>query len=85
MTLHGNPVTCYIFHKIWYDTTFANEMSQIVDFILQKAAFPKYRGSYMSAYVLLNLLNELGKRDKMRGLPTILSLFHNEFNKFNNT
>ena len=29
----------------------------------------------MSAYVLLNLLNELGKRDKMRGLPSILSLF----------
>ena len=28
---------------------------------------------------LLNLLNELGKRDKMRGLPSILSLFHNEF------
>ena len=23
------------------------------------------RGSYMSAHVLLNLLNELGKRDKM--------------------
>ena len=34
----------------------------------------------MSAHVLLNLLNELGKRDKMRGLP-----FRNEFNKFNNT
>ena len=29
----------------------------------------------MSAHVLLNLLNELGKRDKMRGLPRILSLF----------
>ena len=29
----------------------------------------------MSAHVLLNLLNELGKRDKMRGLPNILSLF----------
>ena len=28
----------------------------------------------MSGHVLLNLLNELGKRDKMRGL-----------NKFNNT
>ena len=28
-----------------------------------------YRGSYMSAHVLLNLLNELVKRDKMRGLP----------------
>ena len=31
----------------------------------------------MSAHVLLNLLNELGKRDKMRGLPSILSLFQN--------
>ena len=28
----------------------------------------------MSAHVLLNLLNELRKRDKMRGLPSILSL-----------
>ena len=36
----------------------------------------KYIGSYMSAHVLLNLLNELGKSDKMRG---------NKFNKFNNT
>ena len=36
----------------------------------------------MSAHVLVNLLNELGKRDKMRGLPSILSLFRNEFNKF---
>ena len=32
----------------------------------------------MSAHVLLNLLNELGKRDKMLG-------FCNELNKFNNT
>ena len=39
----------------------------------------------MSAHVLLNLFNELGKRDKMRGLSSILSLFRNEFNKFNNT
>ena len=44
-----------------------------------------HRGSYMSAHILLNLLNELEKRDKMRGLPNILSLFRNEFNKFNNT
>ena len=28
----------------------------------------------MSAHILLNLLNKLGKRDKMRGLPSILSL-----------
>ena len=50
-----------------------------------KHQYDKYRGSYMSAHVLLNLLNELGKRDKMRGLPSILSLFRNEFNKFNKT
>ena len=31
----------------------------------------------MSAHVLLNLLNELGKRDQMRGLPSLI--------KFNNT
>ena len=28
-----------------------------------------YRESYMSAHVLLNLLNELGKRNKMQSLP----------------
>ena len=39
----------------------------------------------MSAYVLLNLLNEFGIRDKMRGLPSIYSLFYNELYKFNNT
>ena len=39
----------------------------------------------MCAHVLLNLFNELGKREKMQGLPSILSLFRNKFNKFNNT
>ena len=39
----------------------------------------------MSAHVLLNLFNNLGKSDKMPGLPCILSLFHNKFNQFNNT
>ena len=57
-------------------STFAHDCNYIA---------PINRGSYMSAHVLLNLLNELGKRDKMRGLPSILSLFRNEFNKFNNT
>ena len=41
--------------------------------------------SNMSAHVLFNLLNELGKSDKMRGLSSILSLFRNEFIKMNNT
>ena len=39
----------------------------------------------MSAHVLFNLVKELGKSDKMRGLPNILLLFRNEFNKLNNT
>ena len=38
----------------------------------------------MSAHVSLKLVNELGKSYKMRGLPSILSLFRNEFNKFIN-
>ena len=29
------------------------------------------RGSYMSAHVILNLFNELGKRDQMIGLPGV--------------
>ena len=44
-----------------------------------------YRESYMSAHVLLNSINESGKRDKMQGLPSILSLFRNKYNKFNIT
>ena len=46
---------------------------------------PIHIGSYMSAHVLLNLLNELGKSDKMPGLPIILSLFPNKFNNVNRT
>ena len=30
--------------------------------------------TFMSAHILLNLLNKLKKRDKMRGLQSILSL-----------
>ena len=39
----------------------------------------------MSAHVLLQLLNELKKGDKMRGSTSSLSLFRNVYNKFNNT
>ena len=39
----------------------------------------------MSAHVLLNLLNKSMERDKMRGYSSVLSLFRNEFNEFNNT
>ena len=37
----------------------------------------------MCSCFILNLLNELGKRDKMRGLPSIISLLRNEFNNSN--
>ena len=42
----------------------------------------------MSAHILLILLIlliKLGKIDTMLGLPSILSLFGNEFNKFDQT
>ena len=38
----------------------------------------------MSAHVLLNLLNKLGKKIRCEAVPSILSVFPNEFNKFNN-
>ena len=39
----------------------------------------------MSAHVLLNLLNELRKNIRCEAVPNILSVFPNEFNKYNNT
>ena len=33
----------------------------------------------------IEFIKQVGKRDKMRGLSSILSLFCNGFNKFNNT
>ena len=40
----------------------------------------------MTAHVLLNLSNEFGESDKMRGMSSILSQsFRNEFDKLNNT
>ena len=66
-----------------HKATKANTRQKFTDQIFKNELI--HRGSYISAHVLLNLLNKLGKRDKMRGLPSILSLFRNEFNKFNNT
>ena len=38
----------------------------------------------MNPHLLFKLLNELMNRYEMRGLPSISSLFHSKFNKFNN-
>ena len=40
-----------------------------------------HEGSFISAHVLLNISNKLGKQ----GLSSILSLFHNLFDTFTNT
>ena len=39
----------------------------------------------MSPHVLLNLLNELGKQIRYEAMPSILSVFPNGCNKWNNT
>ena len=56
----------------------------IIGFILDNTVPGKqqlhqiHRESHMSAHVLLNLVNELGKRDKMRGLPRVINLIKYE-------
>ena len=39
----------------------------------------------MGAYVLLNLLKELGEKIRCEALTSILSIFSYKFNKFSNT
>ena len=39
----------------------------------------------MSAHVFIEFIKPVGEIDKMRGLPSISSLFRNKYNKFNNT
>ena len=34
--------------------------------------------------MFIEFIKRIGESNKMRGLPSILSLFRNEFNKFNN-
>ena len=44
----------------------------------------KYRISHECS-CFIEFIKGVEETDKMRGLPGILSLFRNEFNKFNNT
>ena len=71
-------------HNGWNLHTYLS-INDMLGILLPDEAPAINRGSYMSDHVLLNLLKELGKRDKMWGLPRILSLFLNSFNKFNYT
>ena len=72
----------YIMYMLCFCTLCSYPTCEWPEFYVNKDMFCSVL--YMSAHVLLNLLNELGKKDKMRGLPSISSLFRNEFNKFNN-
>ena len=69
--LHINAMSCYIAPLMCF--LYSNVLHQI------------HSRSYMSAHVLLNKLNKLGKRDKMLVFSSILSLFRKEINEFNNT
>ena len=72
---------------MWSEATLQVELKKNFSEQLNKDLPKKNRGFYMwlSAHVLLNLLNELRERDKMPGLLSIISLFRNDFNKYNNT
>ena len=72
-TIHAdNKLAEYTMSHLWYIFT---ELCLFVT--------TRNKRSYMSAHVSLILTNELGKSDKMIGLPSILSLFRNEFTKLN--
>ena len=45
----------------------SSEISRLALFEIVPDWLTLYRGYYMSPHVLLNLLNELGEKDKMRG------------------
>ena len=82
----------YGMHKLvglqlfWSGTpTFSSGTPTFCQMGVLNSCFQNPSESSVSAHVLLILLSELGKRDKMHGLPSILSLFRNKFNKINNT
>ena len=59
-------ITCSMSEK--FPKNFQIETAHIIPIL-------RYRGSYMSVRVLLNLLKELRKRNKIRGLPRFFFSF----------
>ena len=53
--------------------------------MLNSSRWYEYRGSYMSAHVLSNLLNELGKMIKCEAGRAFYRFFRSEFIKFRYT
>ena len=56
----------------WTDFTINSIISELT--VIVTVIVPQI---YLNAHVILNILNKLSKSDKMRGLPSILSLFRN--------
>ena len=56
-------------HIIWAVSWYITNCFKVYAF--QK---PINRGYYMNVHLLLNLFNKLAQMDKMRGLPSMLSL-----------
>ena len=65
--------------RLWSDCTYAQ-----ADLRLCWSHIPHCWKSYAGAHVLLNLLNNLRKRDKLWHFLSILSLLCNKFNNFCN-
>ena len=67
--IFGRNVTPHLHLALHFEAKFKVERKRL--HVCMCGGFCVYRGSYMSAHVLLNLLNGLGKSDKMLGLPSI--------------
>ena len=72
--MRGLPCILSLFHNEF--NKFNNTGARILDSNYHMTCF-------ISCFI--EFIKQVEERDKMRGLPCILSLFHNEFNKFNNT
>ena len=71
--------------RIRFENGRRREFSLDITELTQKGLKKVNKIFHTSAHVLLKLLNEFWKSNKMRGLRNIISLFRNEVNKFNNT
>ena len=73
------------YHTLFFFRKFRKKLKKLSSAAVVIGALRVNGGSYMSAHVLLKLLNKLKKSDKMLGLTSILLLFCIKFNKLNRT
>ena len=71
----AEAVTIESSHGICYSFTQSMGVDEVSALLSSCTYFCRYRGSYMSDHVLLNLLDVLRKRNTMEGLPGIFISF----------